>query len=89
LFGFSVPFSLLNLQKAELKCYRLWRKPKLDKIKNLLDLPEKGYLQHLKKIVFPKINSNHFLYTSDNPSHNHLLDELEASKNHLKINIFE
>lgn len=31
--------------------------------KHLLDLPEKGYIQHAKKIIYPLIKSNFFLYT--------------------------
>lgn len=39
LFGLSFPVSFINLQRAELRCYRMWRNPTIKMIKNLLDLP--------------------------------------------------
>lgn len=67
LFGLSFPVSLTNLQKAELKCYKMWRRPNIELSKNLLDLPQKGYIQHAKKIIYPRIKSNFFLYTHSAP----------------------
>lgn len=29
---------------------------------NLLDLPEKGWIQYAKKVIYPSIKSNFFLY---------------------------
>jgi hypothetical protein len=39
IFGLSFPISLYNLQKAELACYKIWRNPNIQMVKNLLDLP--------------------------------------------------
>jgi hypothetical protein len=58
----SFPVSLIDLQKAELACYKVWRRPNIKMVKNLLDLPEQGYIQHAKKFIYPGIRSNFFLY---------------------------
>lgn len=62
-------------------------------VKNLLDLPEKGTIQYAKKIIYPQIKENFFIYNhsavKSTPQSKETVESKQVTAQETSSNIFE
>lgn len=44
-FGLSFPYFLIADEESELKCYKIWRKPKVESLNQVWNIPEMGAIK--------------------------------------------
>ena len=88
-FGLSFPRFMVANEEANLRCFRVWRNPQVQDLKNVWNLPEYGAINECMTIILPKIRHAVYFYIprAEDPKRTLLTGSRKAKPNSYKSSV--